>query len=88
MHLKLERLGERPLAHLDRAPRGAPYCPSVDVLFETAAAEFGAGVLGVVLAEAESSCVVDGMPRCIREAGLAAGVAPIDQMAAEIARFL
>lgn len=43
---------------------------------------------GVLLAEAESSCVVYGMPRCVYEAGLASGVAPIQGMAAEIARRL
>jgi two-component system, chemotaxis family, protein-glutamate methylesterase/glutaminase len=41
---------------------------------------------GVVLAEAESSCVVYGMPRCVVDAGLAAAQVPLDQMAAEILR--
>ncbi|MDC0741636.1 chemotaxis-specific protein-glutamate methyltransferase CheB [Polyangium mundeleinium] len=35
---------------------------------------------GRLLVEAESSCVVYGMPRCVREAGLALGEAPIDKM--------
>lgn len=39
---------------------------------------------GRMLTEAESSCVVYGMPRCVREAGLAEAEAPIDQMAAAI----
>jgi two-component system chemotaxis response regulator CheB len=39
---------------------------------------------GRVLTEAESSCVVYGMPRSVREAGLAEAEAPIDQMAAAI----
>jgi two-component system chemotaxis response regulator CheB len=37
---------------------------------------------GRVLAESAWSCVVDGMPRSIREAGLADGEAPIEAMAA------
>jgi two-component system, chemotaxis family, protein-glutamate methylesterase/glutaminase len=36
---------------------------------------------GVVLAEAESSCVVYGMPRCVIEAGLAAAAVRLDAMA-------
>ncbi|HVK64075.1 MAG TPA: chemotaxis-specific protein-glutamate methyltransferase CheB [Polyangium sp.] len=35
---------------------------------------------GRLLVESESSCVVYGMPRCVREAGLALGEAPIDKM--------
>ena len=37
---------------------------------------------GAVLTEAESSCVVYGMPRAVREADLSTAEAPIDEMAA------
>jgi len=43
---------------------------------------------GRVLAEAESSCVVYGMPRCVIEAGLADEVVPIEDMVAAILRHL
>ena len=36
---------------------------------------------GQILSEAESSCVVYGMPRSVREAGLSSGEAPIERMA-------
>lgn len=110
MHLRLERLGERAFARLDLSPVMTPHRPSVDVLFESAAAEFKAGALGVVLTgmgddglqgaralreaggklltEAESSCVVYGMPRCVYEAGLAEAEAPLEQMVAEILRHV
>lgn len=39
---------------------------------------------GRVLTEAESSCVVYGMPRVVKEAGLAIAEAPLEAMAAEI----
>jgi two-component system, chemotaxis family, protein-glutamate methylesterase/glutaminase len=39
---------------------------------------------GAVLTEAESSCVVYGMPRAVREADLSSAEAPIDEMAALI----
>jgi len=39
---------------------------------------------GQVMTESEASCVVYGMPRVIREAGLSIAEAPIEQMAAEI----
>jgi two-component system chemotaxis response regulator CheB len=43
---------------------------------------------GAVLAEAESSCVVYGMPRSVNDAGLVQSQVPLDDMAAEIVRFL
>jgi two-component system, chemotaxis family, protein-glutamate methylesterase/glutaminase len=43
---------------------------------------------GRVLAEAESTCVVYGMPRVVAEAGLATEVAPLDGMAEAILRHL
>lgn len=43
---------------------------------------------GAVLTEAESSCVVYGMPRCVREAGLSTAEAPIEAMAALVLRHL
>ena len=39
---------------------------------------------GQVLTESEASCVVYGMPRVVREAGLSLAEAPLEQMAAEI----
>jgi len=44
----------------------------------------GAG--GSLLTEAESSCVVYGMPRCVYEAGLGAMSAPLDRIAEEISK--
>lgn len=41
---------------------------------------------GVVLTEAESSCVVHGMPRCVQEAGLSDEEATLDRMAEAIVR--
>ncbi|WP_437818135.1 chemotaxis-specific protein-glutamate methyltransferase CheB [Sorangium sp. So ce1078] len=109
-HLEVRRQRERASVRFAVAPRSSLYCPSVDLLFASAAAEFGAGVLGVVLtgmgddglegsraihkaggrilAEAESSCVVYGMPRRVQEAGIAAAQAPIDEMPAAILRHL
>jgi two-component system chemotaxis response regulator CheB len=46
----------------------------------------GAG--GRILIEAESSCVVYGMPRCIEEAGLAVSQVPLQRMAAELVKRL
>jgi two-component system chemotaxis response regulator CheB len=43
---------------------------------------------GRIVNEAESSCVIYGMPRVIQEAGLSSGQAPIDALAELIARQL
>ena len=106
MHLRVKRGASQASVGLDLTPLTTAHRPSVDVLFESAAAEYGAGVLGVVLTgmgddglegsrkirsaggkmltEAESSCVIYGMPRCVREAGLAHAEVPLEAMAAEI----
>ena len=49
MHLRLERDGGRAWARLDRLPLNTPHHPSVDVLFESVAAGWGADAVGVVL---------------------------------------
>lgn len=109
-HLRLERRGGSTVARVSDRAEGAVYVPSVDFLFQSAAAAFGAATLGViltgmgddglagsraivaaggrVLTESESSCVVYGMPRSIKEAGLSAAEAAIDAMPAEIIRWL
>jgi two-component system chemotaxis response regulator CheB len=43
---------------------------------------------GRVLAESASTCVVDGMPRTVREAGLATAEAPLGRMPAAILRWI
>jgi len=43
---------------------------------------------GLLLTEAEHSCVVYGMPRCVVEAGYSAAQVSLDEMAVEILRFL
>ncbi|MFL5305576.1 MAG: chemotaxis-specific protein-glutamate methyltransferase CheB [Polyangia bacterium] len=48
-HLRLRANGRRFVAHLDQTPTGSGFCPSVDVLFESAAQAAGSAVLGVVL---------------------------------------
>jgi two-component system chemotaxis response regulator CheB len=49
MHLRVERDGEQAFARLGMAPLQTPHHPSVDVLFESAAAGWGADAVGVVL---------------------------------------
>jgi two-component system chemotaxis response regulator CheB len=43
---------------------------------------------GVVVAEAESSCIVSGMPRVVIEAGVASIAAPLDEMARTLTRLV
>ncbi len=45
-------------------------------------------VNAVVLTEAESSCIVYGMPRAVKEAGMSSGEAVLERMEAEIERWL
>jgi two-component system chemotaxis response regulator CheB len=49
MHLRVHRDGEQAWARLSMAPMKKPHHPSVDVLFESAAAGWGAKAVGVVL---------------------------------------
>lgn len=49
VHLKVRRSGEELVADLDEEPAGTAHCPSVDVLFASAAEVCGAGSLAFVL---------------------------------------
>jgi two-component system chemotaxis response regulator CheB len=95
-----------PRVTLDPRLGTSQHAPSVDRLFESAAAMFGERTLGVVLTgmgddgargaaairraggsvvtESELSCVVYGMPRCVKEAGHSSVEAPLERMAAAI----
>lgn len=48
-HLLLQSAGSELRAHVGSVPRDAPYFPSVDLLFESAAREVASGVLALVL---------------------------------------
>jgi two-component system chemotaxis response regulator CheB len=48
LHLRVKSAGGRLTTHVDANPLTAPFCPSVDLLFQSAAA-LGPAVLGVVL---------------------------------------
>jgi two-component system chemotaxis response regulator CheB len=108
MHLNIARGHRALVARTSLHPRDADYFPSVDILFETAAAAAGERTLGVVLTgmgcdgargaralvragasivtEAAETCIVYGMPRSVEEAGLAAAVVPLDDVADELVR--
>jgi two-component system chemotaxis response regulator CheB len=110
MHLRVQRDGERAFARLSLTPHQTPHHPSVDVLFESAAAGWGADAVGVVLTgmgddglegarsiraagghvltESAESCVVYGMPRVVKEAGLSHASSPLEGMAALLARYV
>lgn len=105
-HLQLRALDGRVEVEVAHRLGGEPHAPSVDLLFESAAAIYGARTLGVVLTgmgddglrgarairaaggtvltESELSCVVYGMPRSVKEAGLSSAEATLELMAAEI----
>ena len=109
-HLRLCAVEDRIEVALDHRLGSAQHAPSVDLLFESAVALYGARTLGVVLTgmgddgligaraireaggsvltESERSCVVYGMPRCVKEAGYSSGEATIEMMADEIVRQL
>ena len=49
LHLRVARDGEKLVGWLDRVPLQTAHHPSVDVLFQSAAAGWGTGAVGVVL---------------------------------------
>jgi two-component system, chemotaxis family, protein-glutamate methylesterase/glutaminase len=67
VHIRIERLGERAMVVLGPRPYESPHCPSIDVLFESAAAAYDSGVLAVVL----TGMGVDGLEgaRAVHNAG-------------------
>jgi two-component system chemotaxis response regulator CheB len=48
-HLRVRADGGKLTTHISQDPTSAPYCPSVNVLFESAAKALGPAVMGVVL---------------------------------------
>ncbi len=109
-HMRLAIADGVDCVRVDVRPVDALYRPSVDVLFESAAAVFGARTIGVVLTgmgddgtrgarkiheaggtiitEAESTCVVYGMPRAVHEAGLSDEEVPLDRVIEAMVRRL
>ncbi len=106
-HLVVERGGPGSFrTRLSDEPPQHGVRPSVDTLFASVAAAFGARAVGVVLtgmgrdglegaraikarggvilAEAQATCVVYGMPRALAEAGVADRLVPLDGMAAAV----
>ena len=97
-------------AALSQGPRRNGLRPALDVTLESAAAQRGSAVIGVVLtgmghdgvagarcvkaaggvviAEAESTAAVYGMPRGVVEAGLADYVAPLPEIPALLTRLV
>lgn len=106
LHMRLVASGDVVTVRLDSEPSSSVHRPSVNVLFESAAASLGPRVLAVVLTgmgddglagarivteaggqvltEAEASCVVYGMPRVVKEAGLSVAEVPLERMARAI----
>ncbi len=105
-HMQVQMYGRSTRIHLLDSPR-INYCkPSVDPLFESAAAIYGAAVLavvltgmghdgrdgagavmhagGTVLAQDKATSVVWGMPGAVTEAGFAAEVLPLNDIAPRI----
>ncbi len=85
--------GLRPRADLTIADAAAIYGPSMVLVVLTGMGKDGlegayavkkAG--GRILVEAESTCVVYGMPRAVAEAGLADEILPLHDLPAAIAR--
>jgi two-component system chemotaxis response regulator CheB len=108
-NLLFRRLGDDVAVEVVEPPPGQRYVPSVDVMFESAAAAFGPQLLGVVLtgmgndgargvvkirngggkviAEAEETSVVFGMPKEAIATGQVDKVVPLPRVCEEILRL-